>query len=149
MRKWAGTHMWQISVQRYINAYTSFEDSDCSGSVEILCWFFYRASIESVTTWFGNLTVKYKSQILRLVRMTGKIMDMVLHFRSPPQIIFEQSNIKLARKILLYRSHVLNSEYEIMHREEDIQYFFVDRYKKSLIPQSIKGAWLLGECGSG
>ena len=60
---------------------------------------FYRASIESIlrygiASWFGNLTVKYKSQIARLAKMAGKIMGM----SSPPitpQAIFEQAVSRL------------------------------------------------------
>ena len=47
---------------------------------------FYRASIESIlrygiSSWFGNLTVAYKSQITRLICMAGKIMGM----STPPE----------------------------------------------------------------
>ena len=65
---------------------------------------FYRASIESIlrygiTSWFGNLTVKFKSQIARVAKMAGKIMGM----SSPPitpQAIFEQAVIRQARNIV-------------------------------------------------
>ena len=59
---------------------------------------FYRASIESVmrygiTSWFGNLTVKLKSEITRLAKTAGKIMGM----SSPPstlQNIFDQAVLR-------------------------------------------------------
>ena len=50
---------------------------------------FYRASIESIlrygiTSWYGNLTVKYKSEILRLAKMAGKIVGMSAPPHQPP-----------------------------------------------------------------
>ena len=50
---------------------------------------FYRASIESIlrygiTSWYGNLTVKYKSEILRLAKMAGEDNGHVCTPHQPP-----------------------------------------------------------------
>ena len=105
---------------------------------------FYRASIESIlrygiASWFGNLTVKYKSQIARLAKMAGKIMGM----SSPPitpQAIFEQAVIRQARNIVSDPSHVLNQEYVLMrsgrrYRTPQRNY---NRYKYLSAPLSFK-----------
>ena len=105
---------------------------------------FYRASIESIlrygiASWFGNLTVKFKSQIARVAKMAGKIMGM----SSPPitpQAIFEQAVIRQARSIVSDPSHVLNQEYVMMrngrrYRTPPCKY---NRYKHSFVPLSIK-----------
>ena len=105
---------------------------------------FYRASIESIlrygiSSWFGNLTVKYKSQIARLVNMAGKIMGM----STPPitpQAIFEQAVLRQARNILSDPSHVLYPEYQILQsgRRYRIPRCRYNRYKNSFVPLSIK-----------
>ena len=105
---------------------------------------FYRASIESIlrysiSSWFGNLTVKFKSQISRLAKMAGKIMGL----SSPPitpQAIFEQAISRLAQNIVSDPSHVLNQEYVVMrsgrrYRTPKCKY---NRYKHSFVPLSIK-----------
>lgn len=61
---------------------------------------FYRAAIESilrygVTSWFGNLSVKLKSQILNLVRVAGRIMG---HPPLNPQELFNEAVITQAKK---------------------------------------------------
>ena len=105
---------------------------------------FYRASIESIlrygiTSWFGNLTVKIKSQITRLAVTAGKIMGM----SGPPstlQNIFDQAVIRQARNIISDHAHVLNCEYVLMRtgrrfRTPPCKY---NRYKHSFVPLSIK-----------
>ena len=105
---------------------------------------FYRASIESIlrygiASWFGNLTVKCKSQISRLANMAGKIMGR----SSPPtslHTIFEQAVVRQAQNIISDTSHVLNPEYVIMrtgrrYRTPTCKY---NRYKHSFVPLSIK-----------
>ena len=105
---------------------------------------FYRASIESIlrygiSSWYGNLTVKYKAQVERVAKMAGKIMGL----SSPPmtpQAIFEQTVVRQAKNIISDPSHVLNSEYELMrsgrrYRMPQCKY---NRFKHSFIPLSIK-----------
>ena len=104
---------------------------------------FYRASIESIvrysiTSWFGNLSVKYKSEILRLVKMAGKIMGM----STPPitpQVTFEQSTIEQAKKIVSDPSHVLYPEYRLLPsgRRYGAHAWKYNRYKYSFVPLSI------------
>lgn len=64
---------------------------------------FYHAILESIlrygiTTWYGNFTVQSKSQIAHQVQTTMKIMEVKKH--SPLQIIYEQSVIRQAEKIV-------------------------------------------------
>ena len=105
---------------------------------------FYRASIESIlrygiSSWFGNLTVVYKSQITRLVNMAGKIMGMA----TPPirpQAIFEQAVMRQAENIVSDPSHVLNPEYDLLPsgRRYRTSKWGCNRYKHSFIPMSIQ-----------
>ena len=105
---------------------------------------FYRASIESIlrygiSSWFGNLTVKYKAQISRLAKMAGKIMGLSTPPMTP-QAIFEQTVVRQAKNIISDPLHVLNSEYELMrsgrrYRMPQCRY---NRYKHSFVPLSIK-----------
>ena len=104
---------------------------------------FYRASIESIirygiTSWFGNLAVKYKSEVLRLAKMAGKIMGM----SSPPvtpQVIFEQASLGQAKKIASDPTHILYPEYRLLPsgRRYDVHAWSYVRYKYSFVPLSI------------
>ena len=103
---------------------------------------FYRATIESVlrysiSSWFGNLTVKFKSQIMSLVKAAGKIMGMSIPLT--PQKIFEDSTIRLADKILSDPAHVLNSEYELLRSgmRYRVPMCRLNKYKFSFVPLSI------------
>ena len=78
---------------------------------------FYRAVIESIfryaiCVWFGNLTVKSKSQINRLAHTALKVMGVREH--PTLQAIFEETVLRQARKIVADPSHVLYSEYELL-----------------------------------
>ena len=105
---------------------------------------FYRASIESIlrygiSSWFGNLTVVYKSQISRLINTAGKIMGL----STPPitpQAIYEQAVMRQARNIMSDPLHVLNPEYNLLpsgRRYGTPEWHYI-RYKHSFIPMSIK-----------
>ena len=71
---------------------------------------FSRAAIESIirygiTTWFGNLTVKFRSQLQNLIKRAGKIIGML-----PPsflQEIFEHTVKKQGQKITTDPNHIL------------------------------------------
>ena len=104
---------------------------------------FYRASIESIvrygiTSWFGNLSVKYKSEVFRLVKTAGKVMGM----SAPPitpQVLFDESAIGQAKKIVSDPSHILHREYRLLPsgmRYETHKWHY-NRYKYSFIPLSI------------
>ena len=104
---------------------------------------FYRASIEStvrygIISWFENLSVKYKSEIFRLVKTAGKIMGM----SAPPitpQVLFDQSVIGQAKKMVSDPSHILHREYRLLPsgmRYETHKWNY-NRYKYSFMPLSI------------
>ena len=87
---------------------------------------FYRAAIESIirygiTTWFGNLSVKSKSQLQSLTKWAGKRIGML-----PPsslQEIFEEMVRKHGRKITCDPKHILYREFELLpSRAEGIDY---------------------------
>ena len=105
---------------------------------------FYRASIESIlrygmSSWFGNLTVVYKSQIARLANIAGKIMGMATP-PITPQAIFEQGVVRQARNILSDPLHVLKPEYDLMPSGSRFRTptCYYNRYKHSFVPLSIK-----------
>ena len=104
---------------------------------------FYRASIESIvrygiTNWFGNLTVKFKSEILRLVKMAGKIMGMSTP-PNTPQVIFEQATLGQAKKTVSERSHILYPEYRLLPSgmTYEAPKWRYNRFKHSFVPLSI------------
>ena len=104
---------------------------------------FYRANIESIirygiTTWFGNLSVKLKSQLQNLIKRAGKIIGM-----QPPcplQEIFERTVRKQGLKITCDPNHILHKEFELMPsgRRYRVPTCRLNRYRFSFVPQSIK-----------
>lgn len=103
---------------------------------------FYRATIESIirygiTSWFGNLTVKSKTQIQNLVKMAGKIMG----FPAPlsPHHLFEQATVRQAENILSDTTHALTSEYVLLNsrRRFRVPLCKHNRFKHSFVPLSI------------
>ena len=104
---------------------------------------FYRATIESIlrygiTSWFGNLTVKSKTQIFNLVKTVGKIIGTPVPLN--PQELFEQTTIRQAQTILSDSSHPLHSEYSLLNsgRRYRVSLCKHNRYKHSFIPLSVK-----------
>ena len=104
---------------------------------------FYRATIESIirygiTCWFGNPTVKCRSQINSLVKTASKIMGPPA--LSSPQDLFEQAAIKQAKNILTDTSHVLSPDYTLLKsgRRYRVPLCKHNRLKYSFIPLSIK-----------
>lgn len=102
--------------------------------------------IESVlrygtVAWFGNLSVKLKSQINRLVHTAMKVMGV----RDYPflQTLFEKTIVKQSRKIIADPSHVLYSEYELLPSGRRYRVptkyrkRYLIRYKNSFIPLSV------------
>lgn len=107
---------------------------------------FYHAVIESIfryaiSVWFGNLTVKLKSQINRLALSALKVMGVREH--PTIQAIFEDTVLRQARKIIEDPSHVLNSEYKLLPSGRRYRIpvknekRFLNRHKFSFIPLSI------------
>ena len=78
---------------------------------------FYRAAIESmirygITTWYGNLSVDLKNQLLSLTNRAAKIIGM-----PPPssiQGIFDETARRQGLKISGDQNHVLHSEFQLM-----------------------------------
>ena len=104
---------------------------------------FYRANLESIirygiTTWFGNLSVKLKSQLQNLIKRAGKIMGM-----QPPcslQAIFERTLVMQGSKITRDPNHILHSQFELMPsgRRYRVPTCRLNRYKFSFVPLAIK-----------
>lgn len=104
---------------------------------------FYKAAIESIVrygmvAWFGNLSVKLKSQLQTLIKRAGKIIG-----RVPPTTLnelFEEAVRKQSLKITNDPNHVLYSEYEMMPsgRRYRLPNCRLNRFKFSFVPLSIK-----------
>ena len=104
---------------------------------------FYRANMESIirygiTTWFGNLSVKLKSQLQNLIKRAGKIMGM-----QPPcslQATFERTLVMQGSKITRDPNHILHSQFELMPsgRRYRVPTCRLNRYKFSFVPLAIK-----------
>ena len=104
---------------------------------------FYRANIESIirygiTTWFGNLAVKLKTQLQNLVKRAGKIIGM-----EPPctlQEIFDSTVLKQGLKVTQDPSHILHNEFILLpsgrrYREPPWK---LNRFKYSFVPLAVK-----------
>lgn len=77
---------------------------------------FHHAVIQSmlrytILAWFGNISVKLKSQIHRLVHM--KVMEVRKHHSL--QMLFEKTRVKQAMEINADSSYILYSEYKCSH----------------------------------
>ena len=91
-----------------------------------------------ITTWFGNLSVKLKSQLQNLIKRAGKIIGM-----QPPcslQEIFERTVMKQSLKITRDTSHILHREFEALpsgrrYRGPNCR---LNRFKFSFVPLAIK-----------
>ena len=84
---------------------------------------FYRPAISilcyAITTWFGNLSVKLKSQLHSLINRAGKIM-----VAPPPSSLQEMYNDTARRqglKIINDPNHILHSEFEVMPSGQKVQ----------------------------
>ena len=116
----------------------------CTPDGQSSAWMlFYRANMESIvrygiTTWFGNLSVKLKSQLQNLIKRAGKIIGM-----QPPcslQEICERTVMKQSLKITRDTSHILHREFEVLpsgrrYREPNCR---LNRFKFSFVPLAIK-----------
>ena len=75
---------------------------------------FSRVTIESIllygiTSWFGNLTVKSKTQIFNLVKTAGKMIGTPVPLN--PQEFVDPATLSQAQTILSVSSDLLYSEY--------------------------------------
>ena len=105
---------------------------------------FYRSIIESIlrygiTAWFGNLSVKLKSQLSRLMRTAMKITSSTSPMISL-QEIFEQTLRRQSVKIIYDTKHVLHNEFQLLPsgRRYRTPPCRLNRYKYSFVPLSIK-----------
>ena len=109
--------MWQMFVPELIRASTSCGLIVFGVSKNIML-IFYRATIESIlqygiTSWFGNLIVKSKTQIFNLVKTASKIMETPAPLN--PQELFDQATISQAKTIQSDSSHLLYPEYILLN----------------------------------
>lgn len=84
---------------------------------------FYKATIESIRygiiVWFGNLTVKIKTQVNNPMRVAEKIMG--IKTIGSQKDISELCTIQQANKTSCDSSHVLSLEYELMIQDPVMQ----------------------------
>lgn len=104
---------------------------------------FYRATIESVlrygiTSWFGNILVKSKTQINNLVKTAGKIMGAPAPLS--PQELYDQAVGRQTRSLLSDQTHPLYPEYQLLQsgRRYRVPLCKHNRYKHSFVPVSVK-----------
>ena len=104
---------------------------------------FYKAAIESIVrygmmAWFGNLSVKLKSQLQKLIIRAGKIIGQMPP--TPLQELFEEAVRKQGLKVINDPNHVLYSQFELMPsgRRYRLPNCKLNRYKFSFVPLAIK-----------
>lgn len=102
---------------------------------------FYCSAIESIlsygiTSWFSNLAVKYKCEILNLVKTAGKIMGSTAPLT--PQDLFELATIR--QTIISDSTHALFPEFSLMNsgRRYRVPLCKHNRLKHSFVPTSIR-----------
>ena len=107
---------------------------------------FYRAVIENVfryaiSVWFGSLTVKAKSQINSLANTAMKVMGVKKHPNLV--VIFEDTVLRQAKKIIVDPTHVLHPEYDLLPSGRRYRIptknkkRYLNRYRKSFLPISV------------
>ena len=103
---------------------------------------FYSAFIESVISfsiicWYGNLCIKDKNSLGKIVRAASKITGVT--FNSLDHI-FATQMLKKAKSICVDNTHPLSSEYKLLQsgRRFTVPLATKNRYKYSFVPVSIK-----------
>ena len=88
--------------------------------------------------WFGNLSVKLKSQLQKLIIRAGKIIGQMPP--TPLQELFEEAVRKQGLKVINDPNHVLYSQFELMPsgRRYRLPNCKLNRYKFSFVPLAIK-----------
>ena len=102
---------------------------------------FYSAFIESVISfsiicWFGNLDVKEKNALDKIVRIASKVVG--IQFRSL-NVVYNSQMVNKARSIAGDASHPLNREYRLL--PSGVRYDATRAIKKrfkSFVPASIR-----------
>ena len=103
---------------------------------------FYSAFIESVISfsiicWYGNLNIKSKNQLGRIVKTASKIAG--VNFDSLDHV-FQKQVLKKAKSIRMDNSHPLSSEYRLLPSglRLKVPVATKNRYKFSFVPVSIQ-----------
>ena len=101
----------------------------------------YRSLIESVlvfniVSWYGNLTVKSKAKLVRVVSLAGKIIGSKQIQLSD---LYHQAVTRKSFDILLDKTHPLNSEFEMLPSGRRLKVPLARKnvYKKSFVPSAI------------
>lgn len=104
---------------------------------------FYQAVLGSLLNygmqaWYGNLSVRSKSQLVCLVKVAMKVIGVREY--TPLQSIYESLVLKNAQTIVSDSSHVLFSTYQLLPsgNRYRVPLCKCNRYKNSFIPVSIK-----------
>lgn len=86
----------------------------------------------AITTWFGNLSVKLKTQIYNLTKRAGKIIGRSLPLS--PQEIFDQAAFKQGQRLANDPTHILQDQFELMPsgKRYRVPHCRLNRYKTNL-----------------
>lgn len=101
----------------------------------------YRSLVESILTfniivWFGNLTVKDKARLARVVKLAGRIVGS--EQRQLPDLYHQFARRKVS-KIQLDQTHFLHNSFQMLPSGRRLRAPFAKRnlYKRSFVPSAI------------
>ena len=101
----------------------------------------YRSLIESIlifniVSWYGNLSVKNKTRLTRVVNLAGKITGSK---QTQLSDLYHQAVKRKSVEILYDKTHPLNSEFEMLPSRRRLRMPLARKniYKKSFIPTAI------------
>ena len=101
----------------------------------------YRSLIESILTfniitWFGNLSVKDRARLSRVVKLAGRIIGS--QQKQLPDL-YHQAVYRKARKIRLDPTHPLHNSFQLLPSRRRLRAPLAKRnlYKRSFIPSAI------------
>lgn len=140
-----GAHMLTAFAVVYNNGCTFYAAWEFMVWIENLCWFFYKAVLESlirysIAAWFGKLSAQLRNKLARLLLAAGKIMGVKKHFSS--MNIYEQAILQKANQMINDASHILHSEFEMLPsgRRFRSRLCRLNRLRNSFIPRAISAA---------
>lgn len=91
----------------------------------------------NITAWYGNLNVKDKNKLSKIVNIAGKVI-----VKSQRQLgdVFDRAVLRKARQISADTLHPLNSEFELLPSGRRFRVPRASRniYKRSFIPHAIQ-----------
>jgi len=103
---------------------------------------FYKSYIEpvlsfSISCWFGNLSVKYKNSLNKLVKNSGKIIGKEQRGLSG---LFNRNVLSRAHSVISDREHFLYPEFSMLPsgRRYRLPKTKNNRYKFSFVPSAIR-----------